>query len=38
MGADVVSILGQGEAEAFVEAANGLDYVSKTRCTSRPKP
>ncbi len=30
MGADVVSILGHGEAEAFVEAANGLGYVSKT--------
>jgi ABC-2 type transport system ATP-binding protein len=30
MGADVVSILGHGEADAFVEAANGLDYVSKT--------
>jgi len=30
MGADVVSILGQGEAKAFVEAASGLDYVSKT--------
>ncbi len=30
MGADVVSILGHGEAKAFVEAANGLGYVSKT--------
>jgi ABC-2 type transport system ATP-binding protein len=30
MGADVVSILGHGEADTFVEAANGLDYVSKT--------
>ena len=30
MGADVVSILGHGQAQAFVDAADDLDYVTNT--------